>query len=57
MIGLTFAGDILCYGFQYDDANGDCRRFALEISGEDGAILVREADREYVRFVLGSSTD
>lgn len=57
VIGLTFAGDIPCYGFQYDDANGNCRRFALEISGEDGSILMREADREYVRFVLSGSTD
>lgn len=51
-IGLTFAGDIPCYGFQYEDENGDVRRFALEISGEDGSILIREASREYYNFIL-----
>ena len=51
-IGLTFAGDIPCYGFQYEDENGDLRRFALEISGEDGSILIREASREHYNFVL-----
>lgn len=51
-IGLTFQGDIPCYGFQYEDEDGELRRFALEISGEDGSILVREASREYYGFVL-----
>lgn len=51
-IGLTFAGDIPCYGFQYEDENGELRRYVLEISGEDGSILIREASREHYRFVL-----
>lgn len=41
------------YGFQYNDENGDCRRFAIEIDGKkDGAIVVREADPDYFTFVL-----
>ncbi|MDY3792359.1 MAG: hypothetical protein SOZ56_07760 [Oscillospiraceae bacterium] len=52
MIGLTFEGDIPCYGFQYEDENGDMRRFAPEISGEDGSILMREASDKYFGFVL-----
>lgn len=44
VIGLTFAGDLPSWGFQYEDPSGELRQFALEISGEDGSILVREAD-------------
>ena len=42
---LTFSGDIPCYGFQYEDENRDVRRFALEISDEDGSVLMRKASR------------
>lgn len=52
VIGLTFEGDLPCYGFQYNDANGECHRFALEISGKDGSILIREAGKESTGFVL-----
>lgn len=52
VIGFTFAGDIPGYGFQYEDAEGNIRRFALEISGEDGSLVVREASGEYYDFVL-----
>lgn len=52
VIGFDFVGDIPQYGFQYEDADGDIRRFALEISGEDGSLLIREASREYYEFVL-----
>ncbi|MGN0638225.1 MAG: hypothetical protein ACI4J0_07615 [Huintestinicola sp.] len=52
VIGFTFAGDIPGYGFQYEDADGNIRRFALEISGEDGSLVIREASGEYYDFVL-----
>lgn len=52
VIGFTFAGDIPGYGFQYEDADGNIRRFAIEISGEDGSLVVREASGDYYDFVL-----
>lgn len=52
VIGFTFAGDIPGYGFQYEDADGNIRRFAMEISGEDGSLVIREASGEYYDFVL-----
>ncbi|MBQ5333926.1 MAG: hypothetical protein J6K92_11830 [Oscillospiraceae bacterium] len=52
VIGFTFMGDIPGYGFQYEDADGNIRRFAMEISGEDGSLLIREASGEYYDFVL-----
>lgn len=56
-VGLTFAGDIPCYGFQYEDEKGELCCFVMEISGEDGSILIREANRENDRFVLESGTE
>lgn len=52
VIGFTFMGDIPGYGFQYEDTDGNIRRFAMEISGEDGSLLIREASGEYYDFVL-----
>ena len=52
VIGFTFMGDIPEYGFQYEDADGNLRRFAMEISGEDGSLVIREASMEYYDFVL-----
>lgn len=52
VIGFTFMGDIPGYGFQYEDADGNIRRFAMEISGEDGSLITREASGEYYDFVL-----
>ena len=52
VIGFTFMGDIPGYGFQYEDTDGNIRRFAIEISGEDGSLVVREASGEYYDFVL-----
>ncbi|MGN0307550.1 MAG: hypothetical protein ACI4DN_04975, partial [Lachnospiraceae bacterium] len=49
---LSFTGDLPQYGFQYEDENGDVRRFVLELSGRDGSILVREEDRDFFHFVL-----
>ncbi len=59
VVELSFAGDIPQYGFQYEDENGDLRRFAIEVSGRDGSLVVREADRECFGFVLrgGSETE
>ena len=56
-VGLTFAGDIPCYGFQYEDENRELCCFVMEISGEDGSILIREADRENDKFVLKGGTE
>ena len=52
--GILFPENIPRYGFQYEDANGNIRRFALELSGEDGSLLIREADPAYYNFVLNS---
>ena len=52
VIDFTFMGDIPGYGFQYEDADGNIRRFAMEISGEDGSLITREASGEYYDFVL-----
>lgn len=52
VVELSFAGDLPQYGFQYKDENGDMRRFAIEVSGRDGSLIVREADRECFGFVL-----
>lgn len=52
VIGFTFMGDIPEYGFQYEDADGNIRRFAMEISGEDGSLIIREASGEYYDFVI-----
>lgn len=49
---LVFWGDLPGYGISYVDANGDLRYFAIEVSGEDGALLLREADSEGGGFVL-----
>ena len=49
---VAFTGDLPQYGFQYEDENGDVRRFALVISGRDGSILMQEADRDYFGFVI-----
>ena len=56
-VGLTFAGDIPGYGFQYEDENGELRCFVMEISGEDGSILIREAERKNDKFVLKGGTE
>lgn len=57
VVELSFAGDLPKYGFQYEDENGDVRRFAIEISGRDGSLLVLEAERDCDGFVVrGEST-
>lgn len=52
VVELSFAGDLPQYGFQYVDENGNTLRFAIEISGRDGSLVVREAVREYPDFVV-----
>ena len=54
VVGILFPENIPRYGFQYEDADGDIRRFALELSGKDGSLLIREADPAYYNFVLNS---
>lgn len=52
VVELVFPGDLPNYGISYLDTHGDIRRFALEISGEDGSILLREAEPDVFGFVL-----
>lgn len=44
MVEMTFYGDIPSYGIACVDASGAEHRFVLEISGEDGSLLLREMD-------------
>lgn len=53
-VALSFFGTIPNYGFQYEDTDGNTRRFALEISGKDGSLIFREANPEYYKFVLSA---
>lgn len=41
-VDLTFYGDLPSYGISYVDANRQLWRFAIEISGEDGSIVLTE---------------
>lgn len=53
LVKLTFDGDIPTVGFQYTDPTSNLlRRFTLEISGEDGTLVTREANRLYYEFVI-----
>lgn len=40
--GITVAGSIPNYGVSYEDDEGNTRRFAIEISGEDGSLYLTE---------------
>lgn len=42
VVTLTFFGTIPSYGISYTDANGNERKFSLEVSGMDGSLLVTE---------------
>ena len=57
VVELTFWGDTPGYGFQYEDENGDLRRFSIDISGMDGSLVVQEADRESAGFVLKAENE
>ena len=51
-VQLIFPGDLPAYGISYEDQHGVLRRFAIEVSGYDGSLLLREADPNESEFVL-----
>ena len=51
-VQLIFPGDLPAYGISYVDAGGDLRRFAIEVSGYDGSVLLEEADPLETQFIL-----
>ena len=51
-VQLIFPGDLPAYGISYEDQHGTLRRFAIEVSGDDGSLLLREADPNESGFVL-----
>ena len=55
-VQLTFPGDLPAYGISYVDAGGDLRRFAIEVSGDDGSVLLEEADPLETQFILPGET-
>ena len=42
LVRLTFTGTIPRYGISFTDENGEVRRFALDVSGMDGSLLLTE---------------
>lgn len=42
MVGMSCESSIPCYGISYVDENGVTRRFAIEVSGMDGSVLLSE---------------
>lgn len=55
-VQLIFPGDLPAYGISYVDAGGDLRRFAIEVSGDDGSVLLEEADPLETQFILPGET-
>lgn len=55
-VQLIFPGDLPAYGISYVDAGGDLRRFAIEVSGDDGSVLLEEADPLETQFILPGKT-
>lgn len=51
-VQLIFPGDLPAYGISYEDRQGVLHRFAIEVSGYDGSLLLREADPNESEFVL-----
>ena len=51
-VQLIFYGDLPTYGISYEDQHGTLHCFAIEVSGDDGSILLREADQNENEFVL-----
>ncbi|MDD6060595.1 MAG: hypothetical protein PUB97_09480 [Ruminococcus sp.] len=51
-IKLIFPGDLPAYGISYEDQHGVLRCFAIEVSGDDGSLLLREADPDESEFIL-----
>lgn len=42
VVNLTFFGDLPSYGFSYADETGATRYFSINLSGEDGSLLLNE---------------
>lgn len=42
VIGLAFAGDTPNYGISYQDAEGNVKQYSINISGENGELLLEE---------------
>ena len=42
VVGMTFYGDIPSYGISYVDESGTTRKYAVEISGDSGSLLISE---------------
>lgn len=42
MVRMTFEGTIPNYGISYTDTDGSTKRFAVQISGKDGSIILSE---------------
>ena len=42
MVNMTLEGTIPNYGISYTDTDGSTRKYAVEISGKDGALILRE---------------
>lgn len=40
VVGMTFYGDLPCYGISYIDEGGTIRQYAITQSGEDGSLLL-----------------
>ena len=51
-VQLIFPGDLPAYGISYVDAGGNLRRFAIDVSGYDGSVLLEEADPLETQFIL-----
>lgn len=51
-VQLIFYGDLPTYGISYEDQHGTLHCFAIEVSGDDGSLLLREADQNENEFVL-----
>lgn len=42
VVNMTFAGDLPTYGISYVDGKGELMTYALELSGEDGSLILTE---------------
>ena len=51
-VQLIFPGDLPAYGISYVDAGGNLRRFAIEVSGYDGSVLLEEAAPLETQFII-----
>lgn len=56
VVYIVFPGDTPAYGISYVDESDVTHRFAIEISGEDGSILLRESDSNTFGLSCGGDT-